>query len=182
MMLPSVMPMALTFASISRQRRVQQSPYARTGAFVLGYLAVWCGFSVLATLAQWGMLEVRLVTPMMVSTTPLLGGTPLIIAGAFQLTPLKHAYLRKCTSPLGLLLTEWRDGTLGAWIMGARHGTWCVGCCGLLMAVLFFGVGCGAVYLRNARKDTAANTLDRFRGSAPAGRLGYRCCSSLVRS
>ena len=78
---------------------------------------------------------------MMVSATPLLGGALLVIAGVFQLTPLKHACLSKCASPIGFHITEWRDGTLGAWIMGFRHGAYCVGCCGLLMALLFvFGV------------------------------------------
>jgi predicted metal-binding membrane protein len=141
MMLPSIVPMVLVFAILSRQRRAQQLPYVHTSVFVFGYLAVWSGFSLLATLVQWGLLEARLVTPMMVSATPLLGGSLLVIAGVFQLTPLKHACLRKCASPLGFLLTEWRDGTLGAWIMGFRHGAYCVGCCWLLMALLFvFGV------------------------------------------
>jgi predicted metal-binding membrane protein len=141
MMLPSIMPMVLGFATLSRRRRAQQLPYARTGVFVLGYLAVWLGFSVFATLAQWGLLEARLVTPMMVSATPWLAGALLIMAGAFQFTPFKHACLSRCASPLGFLLNEWRDGTFGAWIMGLRHGAFCVGCCGLLMALLFvFGV------------------------------------------
>ncbi|CAD6560248.1 hypothetical protein LMG27952_07081 [Paraburkholderia hiiakae] len=141
MMLPSIVPMVLIFASLSRQRRARELPYAHTSVFVLGYLVVWSGFSLLATLAQWRLLEARLVTPMMVSATPLLGGSLLVIAGVFQLTPLKHACLGKCASPLGFLLTEWRDGTLGAWIMGLRHGAFCVGCCGALMALLFvFGV------------------------------------------
>jgi len=141
MMLPSIVPMVLSFALLSRQRRAQRLPYGRTSVFILGYLTVWSGFSLLATLAQWGLLEARLVTPMTMSATPLLGGALLVMAGIFQLTPLKHACLGKCASPLGFLLTEWRDGTLGAWIMGLRHGAYCVGCCGLLMALLFvFGV------------------------------------------
>ena len=141
MMLPSTVPMVLSFAFLSRQGRAQRLPYVQTSVFILGYLAVWSGFGLLATLAQWGLLEARLVTPMMVSATPLLGGALLIIAGVFQLTPLKRACLGKCASPLGFLLSEWRDGTLGAWIMGFRHGAYCVGCCGLLMALLFvFGV------------------------------------------
>lgn len=141
MMLPSIVPMVLCFALVSRQRSAQRTPYAHTSVFVLGYLVIWAGFSVLATLAQWGLLELRLVTPMMVSATPLLAGALLVSAGLFQLTPLKHACLGKCASPLGFLLVEWRDGALGAWIMGCRHGAWCVGCCWLIMALLFvFGV------------------------------------------
>lgn len=141
MMLPSIVPMVLAFASLSRRRRAQQLPYVRTGVFVLGYLAVWTGFSLVATLAQWGLLEARLVTPMMVSATPLLAGALLVVAGIFQFTPLKHACLGKCASPLGFLLNEWRDGNLGAWAMGFRHGAYCVGCCGFIMTLLFaFGV------------------------------------------
>lgn len=141
MMLPSIIPMVLCFALLSRQRRGQRAPYVHTSLFVLGYLAVWSGFSLLATLAQWCFFEARLVTPMMVSATPTLGGVLLVVAGFFQLTPLKRACLRKCASPFGFLLNEWREGTLGALIMGFRHGAYCVGCCGLLMGLLFvFGV------------------------------------------
>jgi predicted metal-binding membrane protein len=141
MMIPSVVPMVLLFASLSHRRREPQRTYLHTCLFVLGYLVLWIGFSLLATMAQWGLLEARLVTPMMVSATPLLAGSLLVVAGLFQLTPLKHACLSKCASPLGFLLTEWRDGSRGAWIMGLRHGAWCVGCCGLLMTLLFaFGV------------------------------------------
>ena len=141
MMLPSVVPMILAFAILSRQRRAQRLPYGRTSVFVLGYLTAWSAFCLLATFAQWGLLEARLITPMMVSATPLLGGALLVAAGVFQLTPLKRACLGKCASPLGFLLTEWRDGTRGALIMGIRHGVYCVGCCGVLMALLFvFGV------------------------------------------
>jgi predicted metal-binding membrane protein len=141
MMLPSIVPMILGFAFLSRQRRTQQLPYARASVFVLGYLVVWSGFSVLATLAQWGLLTARLVTPMMVSATPLLAGACLVVAGLFQFTPLKRKCLSKCGSPLGFLLTEWREGNRGAWIMGLRHGAYCVGCCWALMALLFvFGV------------------------------------------
>lgn len=141
MMLPSIVPMVLSFASLSRRQRAHQLPYMPTGVFVLGYLAVWSAFSLGATLAQWGLLEARLVTPMMVSATPWVAAALLVFAGIFQFTPLKQACLAKCASPLGFLLTEWREGTFGAWIMGVRHGTYCVGCCALLMTLLFvFGV------------------------------------------
>lgn len=141
MMLPSVMPMILSFAFLSRRRRAHRAPYGHTAVFVLGYLAVWFCFSLLATFAQWGLLEGRLLTPMMVSATPLFGGACLIMAGVFQFTPLKQTCLGKCGSPLGFLLNEWREGAFGAWVMGLRHGTYCLGCCWALMASLFvFGV------------------------------------------
>jgi predicted metal-binding membrane protein len=74
---------------------------------------------------------------MMVSTSPILGGVLLIGAGIFQFTPLKHACLSHCRSPIGFFMTEWRPGSKGAIAMGLRHGYFCVGCCWLLMALLF---------------------------------------------
>jgi predicted metal-binding membrane protein len=79
------------------------------------------------------------LSPMMVSTSPILGGLLLISAGAFQWSALKHACLSKCRTPLSFLLTEWRDGHRGALVMGLRHGIFCTGCCWALMALLFVG-------------------------------------------
>jgi len=105
--------------------------------FLLGYLMVWAAFSVLATAAQWGLHDVSLLSPMMVSTSPVLGGVLLLVAGIYQWTPLKHACLRKCRSPLGFVLNEWREGRWGAFLMGLKHGSYCTGCCWSLMALLF---------------------------------------------
>ena len=107
------------------------------GLFLFGYLLVWTGFSMAATLIQWGMHSAMLISPAMVGTSRLLGGAVLVAAGAYQLTPAKHACLSHCRSPLGFLLNEWRDGAWGALAMGLRHGLYCTGCCWLLMAVLF---------------------------------------------
>ena len=137
MMTPSAAPMILMFAGINRRRRDQQVPYVPTSVFLLGYLAVWAAFSVLATAAQWGLHAVSLLSPMMVSTSPVLGGTLLLIAGIYQWTPLKHACLSKCRSPLGFVLNEWREGRWGAFVMGLKHGSCCTGCCWSLMALLF---------------------------------------------
>jgi predicted metal-binding membrane protein len=137
MMLPSAAPMILTFAAVNRKRREQEEPFVPAGIFVLGYLAIWTGFSVLAALAQWALHSTALLSPMMVSTSPVLGGTLLIMAGVFQWTPLKHACLRHCRSPLSFLITDWREGSGGAFIMGLKHGAYCTGCCWFLMALLF---------------------------------------------
>ncbi len=137
MMIPSVSQMVLLYARTMRMRGHGGGVVKLTGVFVLGYLTSWTGFSLLAALAQWGLHEAALISPMMVSTSHLLGGAILIAAGVFQWTPLKHACLSHCRSPLGFLMTEWREGTRGAFVMGLRHGTYCVGCCWLLMAVLF---------------------------------------------
>jgi predicted metal-binding membrane protein len=137
MMLPSALPMVLMFAAVQRKRREADSPYVRTGVFLLGYLIVWSAFSLLATLAQWGLHSAALLSPAMMLASPVLAAVVLAAAGAFQWTPLKDACLTQCSSPLSFIMTQWREGAGGAVTMGLRHGLFCVGCCGLLMAVLF---------------------------------------------
>ena len=137
MMTPSASPMVLTFTQINRQRQVKNQPYAPTSLFLLGYLLVWVGFSALATLFQWGLHSAALLSPMMVTTSPILGGAILLAAGVFQFTPLKHLCLAHCRTPMGFILTEWRDGRRGALVMGFKHGRFCLGCCWFLMALLF---------------------------------------------
>jgi predicted metal-binding membrane protein len=105
--------------------------------FLLGYLIVWTGFSAVAAFAQWILHARALLSPMMVGTSPVLGGVLLIVAGIFQWTPLKNACLTHCRSPLGFLMTEWREGRWGALVMGLNHGAFCTGCCWFLMALLF---------------------------------------------
>ena len=137
MMVPTAAPMILTFATINRKRREQQRPFIPTGVFLLGYILVWSGFSALASVAQWGLHTVALLSPMMVSTSRILGGTLLLAAGIFQWSPLKYVCLTQCRSPLGFLMSEWREGTDGALVMGLRHGLFCLGCCWVLMSLLF---------------------------------------------
>ncbi len=138
MMVPSASPMILTFTTI-HNRQAQGDVVAPTAAFLVGYIVVWSAFSLAATLAQWGLHQAALLSPMMVSTSPMLGGILLIAAGAFQWSRLKQACLSKCRTPLGFLLNEWRDGSAGALVMGLRHGLYCTGCCWALMALLFVG-------------------------------------------
>lgn len=137
MMTPSAAPMILMFAGVNRRRREQHVPYVPTSVFLLGYLVVWVAFGILATAAQWGLHAASLLSPMMVSTTPVLGGVLLLVAGIYQWTPLKHACLSKCRSPLGFVLNEWREGRWGAFLMGLKHGSYCTGCCWPLMTLLF---------------------------------------------
>lgn len=137
MMIPSAAPMILTFAMVQRKRRQQERPFVPTGIFLLGYLIVWTAFSGVAALSQWILHAKALLSPMMVSTSPIFGGALLIIAGIFQWTPLKHACLEHCRSPLSFLMTDWREGRSGALLMGLKHGAYCTGCCWFLMALLF---------------------------------------------
>ncbi len=137
MMIPSASPMILAFAGMSRARRAQSCPSLPTGVFVLGYAVVWTSFSALATVTEAALHSAALLSTMAVSTSAVFGGVLLVAAGVFQWTPIKSACLRHCRSPLGFILTEWREGTWGAFVMGIRHGAFCVGCCWLLMGLLF---------------------------------------------
>ena len=139
MMLPSASPTLLLYARIHERRRDGDGTTASTGLFAAGYLAVWAGFSLVATLAQWGLERAGLLSGMMASTTPWLGAGLLIAAGLWQFAPLKQACLRHCRSPLSFLMMSWRPGPGGAFAMGVRHGTFCLGCCWFLMALLFYG-------------------------------------------
>jgi predicted metal-binding membrane protein len=137
MMVPSASPMILMYGTLRRRQHNQESPMAAISTFSLGYLTSWAAFSLLATLAQWALHSAALLSPMGQTTSSVLGGALLLAAGVFQWTSLKHACLSRCRTPLGFLLNEWREGARGAFVMGVRHGTFCVGCCWLLMALLF---------------------------------------------
>ena len=76
---------------------------------------------------------------MMASTSGRFAGILLLVAGAYQLTPLKHACLRHCRSPLQFIMHHWRTGLLGAFRMGIDHGAFCLACCWFLMGLLFVG-------------------------------------------
>jgi predicted metal-binding membrane protein len=139
MMVPSAAPMSLLFAAVSRKARAQGSPVAPTFVFVAGYLAVWTFFSALATGAQWGLERMALLSPMLVASTPVFGGALLVAAGAYQWTPWKDACLARCRAPATFLAMHWRPGLVGAFRAGLAHGVYCLGCCWLLMGLLFFG-------------------------------------------
>ena len=100
---------------------------------------VWAAFSLLATTPQWALDRALLLSPVMATTSVALAGLVLIAAGLYQWTPLKQACLRQCRSPLDVLIVHWREGAGGATIMGARHGLFCLGCCWVLMLLLFVG-------------------------------------------
>jgi predicted metal-binding membrane protein len=135
MMLPSAAPMVMCFSALNRRR----GDGARTFFFVAAYLALWCVFSGAATAVQWALQSAGWVSPMIVSRSPVFSAALLLIAGVFQFSPLKHTCLRACRSPIGFLMSDWRDGLFGAWRMGMRHGLYCIGCCWGLMALLFVG-------------------------------------------
>jgi predicted metal-binding membrane protein len=138
MMLPSAAPMILTFAAINRSRRARGQAYTPTALFTSGYLLAWGGFGVAATLLQWALERASLLAPMAMKTTsPLLGGVLFIAAGVYQFTPIKRICLTSCRSPFDFVVNHWRDGVGGAVRMGFAHGLYCLGCCWILMALLF---------------------------------------------
>lgn len=137
MMLPSAAPMILAFDSVERGDTGHARGTPRTLVFAGAYLLVWIGYSALAAGAQWGLQASGLLTPMIVSNSDRLTAGLLVLAGLYQLTPLKQACLRHCRTPLGFLMAEWRDGMRGAFAMGLRHGLYCAGCCWALMLLLF---------------------------------------------
>ena len=139
MMLPSAVPMVLFYDMIARRRSEQGRPRSSAAPFVAGYLAVWAAFSVAATGLQFGLERAALLSPMMETTSIALAGSVLIAAGLYQWMPLKQACLRRCQSPLDFVLVNWRDGSAGALAMGLKHGSYCLGCCWLLMLLLFVG-------------------------------------------
>ena len=139
MMLPSASPMILLFTRIQRSQQAKGAPFVPTSVFATGYLVVWGGFSVLAAGTQWGLERAGLLSAMLSSTSGLLGGILLLAAGLYQLTPLKHACLRHCRGPLQFITHHWRQGIAGALRMGIAHGAFCLGCCWVLMGLLFVG-------------------------------------------
>jgi predicted metal-binding membrane protein len=137
MMLPSASPVLLLYGAVTR-RSTQAKP-GRVYALAAGYLTIWSVFSLGATGLQRVLAGFLLVSPMMKVTSPTAGATLLVIAGAYQLTPIKLACLQTCRSPLGFLMSHWRVGLPGAFRMGLEHGAYCVGCCWAMMLLLFAG-------------------------------------------
>ncbi len=139
MMVPSMMPMTLIYAQVARKAAGQGTVLAPTAVFVSGYLVIWTLFSAASTVAQWGLDQAALLSPMMVASSPALGAALLIAAGIYQMTPYKDACLKHCRSPVHFIADHWHAGTAGAFRMGLEHGAFCLGCCWALMLLLFVG-------------------------------------------
>ena len=139
MMMPSVAPMVLIYAGVARHALGKGKPFASTGWFAAGYLLAWAGFSAVATLAQWGLERVALLSPMSMAVSETLGGVVLILVGLYQWTPLKEACLSQCQAPLLFIHRHggFRSDSRGALQLGGRHGFYCIGCCWALMGLLF---------------------------------------------
>jgi len=140
MMFPAAAPMALTFHGLRAVTRPLENAFVSTWVFVSAYLLVWtiAGLAAYAALltARYAFTRVTLST----TVTNQLGGASIVVAGIYQLTPLKEFCLSKCREPIRFIAS--RDEAATAFVMGLLHGLYCVGCCWLLFVILFpFGMG-----------------------------------------
>jgi predicted metal-binding membrane protein len=172
MMLPSALPMVQAFVVLCRRNGQR----ARSRQFVGAYLLVWSIFSLAAAAAQWLLQALGWVSPMIVSTSPLLSGALLLVAGAYQFSPLKRICLARCRTPMGFLVGEWRDGRFGGFAMGWRHGLFCLGCCWALMALLFavgvmnlMAVALLTVFILAERAGRGGTIISRVGGATMIG-------------
>lgn len=171
MMLPSAAPAILAYAAMSRRFAGKGAPHGPVAVFVAGYAAIWTLFSLAAVALQVLTSEAIPLTGMMALTSAAVGGGLLMAAGIYQLTPLKYACLRKCQAPLMFFAHNWRNGAAGAFHMGFSHGIYCLGCCWVLMGLLFYGgvmeprwiVGL-ALYVAVEKLIPAGDRLVRFTG------------------
>jgi predicted metal-binding membrane protein len=141
MMTPSAAPMILLYARVGRQAALERNPFAPTLWFAGGYLLAWTGFALAATFAQWAIERSGWLTPSMAATSAILGGVVLVAAGLYQWTPIKDVCLRQCQSPLHFIQRHggFRANATGSLTLGVRHGAYCIGCCWVLMGLLFVG-------------------------------------------
>jgi predicted metal-binding membrane protein len=130
MMFPSLSPTVALYARMTTDRLAPL-------LFTAGYLVVWgaAGVAGFAIARAGGAIAGDVLAWDRAGRW--VAGVTLLVAAAYELTPLKDVCLAKCRSPLGFLLGSWRGGRTGALQMGTRHGAWCVGCCWALMASLF---------------------------------------------
>lgn len=173
MMLPSASPLVLLYG-VAARRSSQETAVLQIYALAAGYLAVWAAFSLGATALQRLLASWVFVSPMMETTSARAGAALFLIAGTYQLTPLKHGCLRQCQSPLGFLMSRWRAGTGGAFRLGLEHGAHCVGCCWALMLLLFAGG------VMNLAVIAALTAFVAFEKLVPLGANGARASGVLL--
>jgi predicted metal-binding membrane protein len=176
MMMPSMAPMVLLYAAVGRKAAASGRPLAATGWFIVGYLLVWIGFSLAATGAQWTLTRLALLTPTMASTSDIFGGAVLVATGLYQWSPLKDTCLGKCQLPLGFLISRggFRSSPVGSLRLGAEHGAYCVGCCWMLVALLFVGGVMNVLWIAGLA------ILVLLEKVVPAGRLISRTAGAVM--
>jgi predicted metal-binding membrane protein len=176
MMLPSAYPVLVMYGVAARARGLRAGgqrplhPYA----LVIGYLLVWAGFSLGATVLQWLLTRLLMLSPMMEVTSARAGAVVLLVAGIYQFTSIKLACLGVCRSPMAMLMQGWHEGRAGAVRMGIAHGAHCVGCCWALMLLLFVGG------VMNLAVIGALTLLVAFEKLGPYGERGARVSGALL--
>lgn len=178
MMMPAAAPTILLYGRVRRSAATKGQIHGlgSTGAFAATYLLVWLGFSIVAVLVQWRLGKVGLLSPeTMGSASRWLSAVLLLSAGAYQLSPLKRACLAKCRSPAVFLTRNWRGGRFASVRLGILHGAYCVGCCGILMALLFVGGVMNLVWIAALTTLVLVEKLSPW--GAPIGRAsGVALC------
>lgn len=137
MMFPTAAPMILIFAQVYASKQARGQAFVPTWVFVSAYMVVWTLFGVLAYAAAAGAQTLAHYSSWLTDNAGRLGGGVLVLAGLYQLSPLKRSCLSKCRTPLNFILHAWRDGYRGAFRMGFEHGVYCLGCCWMLFVILF---------------------------------------------
>jgi len=141
MMLPSAAPFVLLYARVGRAAAANGTVFAPTFWFAAGYTLAWAGFSAFATLAQFALSQAALITPMASLSSHWIGALVLLAAGVYQWTPLKEACLTRCRTPLSFIQSHggFKGEAAASVRLGLLHGLYCIGCCWMLMALLFVG-------------------------------------------
>jgi predicted metal-binding membrane protein len=137
MMFPTAIPMILTFHKVQTGKRERGDAFVSTWVFVAAYILVWTLAGVAAYAGALAAEAVAVRAALSSTTAARIGGAVIILAGIYQITPLKDLCLSKCRTPITFIMTSWRDGAVGALRMGLLHGTYCLGCCWLLFVILF---------------------------------------------
>jgi predicted metal-binding membrane protein len=173
MMLPSAAPLVLLYGAAVR-RSAPPTAERQTYALAAGYLLAWTAFSLVATVLQRTLASLLLLSPMMEAANSRISAALMLVAGVYQWTPLKHACLRTCQSPVGFLVSRWRNGGYGAFTIGLEHGSHCVGCCWALMLLLFAGGVMNVVVI------VVLTAFVAFEKLVPLGRVSERISGALM--
>lgn len=175
MMTPSIAPVILLYARVGRHAASSGKLFAATGWFAAGYFLAWTGFSILAAAAQVTLRAAALLTPDLASANRTLEAGFLIVAGAYQWSPLKNACLAQCRQPLMFIQRHggFKRSAAGSLALGFRHGLYCTGCCWSFMLLLFVGgvmnllwVAALAVLVLMEKLPAQGNFLARATGTA----------------
>jgi predicted metal-binding membrane protein len=188
MMTPSATPIILIYARLGRQAARSETSLPASAYFAAGYLVTWIGFALAATMAQWALERSRLLTPTMQGASDIFSGVMLIAAGLYQWTPLKDVCLRQCQAPWLFIQRHggFRSDIGGALALGIRHGGYCIGCCWVLMALLFVGgvmnvlwIAAIAMLVLAEKVIPAGRTISRTAGVALVTAGGWLIAQSL---